>query len=41
MIYIIIVINQAIGLMSRVFAKGAGDWGSISGQVIPKTKNGT
>ena len=22
--------------MSRVFAKGPGDWGSIPGQVIPK-----
>ena len=24
--------------MSRVFANGLGDWGSIPGQVIPKTK---
>ena len=24
--------------MSRVFTNGLGDWGSIPGQVIPKTK---
>ena len=24
--------------MSRVFANGPGDWGSIPGQVIPKTQ---
>ena len=31
-----------IGLMSRVFANGPRDQGSIPGQVIPKTpKNGT
>ena len=30
--------NLATGLMSRVFAKGQGDWGSIPGQVIPKTQ---
>ena len=31
-----------IGLMSRVFTNGPGDWGSIPGRVIPKTrKNGT
>ena len=24
--------------MSRVFANGLGDWGSIPGQVIPKTQ---
>ena len=30
--------NQAIGLMSRVFANGLEDWGSIPGQVIPKTQ---
>ena len=24
--------------MSRVFASGPGDWGSIPGQVIPKTQ---
>ena len=36
------VTDRAIGLMSRVFANGLRDWGSISGQVIPKTqKNGT
>ena len=27
-----------IGLMSRVFANGPGDRGSILGQVIPKTQ---
>ena len=26
-----------IGLVGRVFANGPGDWGSIPGQVIPKT----
>ena len=31
-------INWTIGLMSRVFANGPGDWGSIPGWVIPKTK---
>ena len=31
----------AIGLMSRVFANGAGDLSSIPDQVILKTKNGT
>ena len=30
-------VSQAIGLMSRVFANGLGDRGSIPGQVIPKT----
>ena len=29
---------RAIGQMSRVFANGPGDRGSIPGQVIPKTK---
>ena len=29
---------RAIGIMSRVFANGPGDWGSIPGQVIPKTQ---
>ena len=29
--------NQAIGLISRVFANGPGDRGSIPGPVIPKT----
>ena len=24
--------------MSRVFAKGPGDWGSITGRIIPKTQ---
>ena len=30
--------NQAIGLMSRVFANGPGDRGSIPSRVIPKTQ---
>ena len=30
---------RAIGLMSRVFANGAGDRSSIPGRVIPKTQN--
>ena len=30
--------NRAIGLMSRVFANGPGDRGSIPGRVIPKTQ---
>ena len=30
--------NRAIGLMSRVFANGPGDQGSIPGRVIPKTQ---
>ena len=30
--------NWAIGLMSKVFANGPGDWGSIPGRVIPKTQ---
>ena len=30
--------NWAIGLMSRVFANGLGDQGSIPGQVMPKTQ---
>ena len=29
--------NKEIGLMSRVFAYGPGDWCSIPGWVIPKT----
>ena len=29
----------AIGLMSRVFINGLGDWGSIPARVIPKTQN--
>ena len=35
------MINWAIGLMSRVFANGLGDWGSIPGRVIPDSKNDT
>ena len=31
-----IIVNWAIGLMSRVLANGPGDWGSIPGWVIPK-----
>ena len=27
-----------IGLVGRVFTKSLGDWGSILGQVIPKTQ---
>ena len=27
-----------IGLMSRVYANGPGDWSSIRGRVIPKTQ---
>ena len=35
------LLNQAIGLMSRMFDNGPGDWSSIPGRVIPKTqKNG-
>ena len=35
-------VHRAIGLMSRMFANGPEDWGSIPGRVIPKTqKNGT
>ena len=32
------MIDQAIGLMSKVFANGLGDQGSTPGQVIPKTQ---
>ena len=32
------MINWAIGLMSRVFINGPGDWGSIPGWVVPKTQ---
>ena len=31
-------VNRVIGLMSRVFANGPGDRGSIPGRVIPKTQ---
>ena len=34
--YRISISNRATGLMSRVFANGPGDWGSIPGQVIIK-----
>ena len=30
--------NWAIGIMVRMVANGPGDWGSIPGQVIPKTQ---
>ena len=33
--------NRLIGLVGTVFANGLGDWGSILGRIIPKTKNGT
>ena len=33
-----LVYLPAIDLMSRVFANGPGDRGSVSGQVIPKTQ---
>ena len=32
------VLDRAIGLMSRLFANGPGDRGSIPGRVIPKTQ---
>ena len=32
------MVYQATGLISRVFTNGPGDWGSISGRVIPKTQ---
>ena len=40
MIYcgLINTLNQAIGIMVKVFANGLGDRGSIQGQVIPKTQ---
>ena len=31
-------VNWAISLISRVFANGSGDRGSIPGRVIPKTQ---
>ena len=34
----LILFNQAIDLLSRIFANGPQDWVSISGWVIPKTK---
>ena len=37
-LYMHIYIHQAIGLMSRVFANGLEDQGSIPGRVIPKTQ---
>ena len=33
-----IMFNQAIGLMSRVFANGLGDQGLITDRVIPKSQ---
>ena len=35
---LVIISNQAIGLMTRVFANGLGDRGSIPGRVLPKTQ---
>ena len=35
---VLISLDWAIGPMSRVFANGPGDQGSIPGQVIPKTQ---
>ena len=35
---LVIPVNQAVGLISRVFANGPGDQGLISGRVIPKTQ---
>ena len=32
------IYNRAVGLMSRVFANGPGDRGSIPGRIIPKTQ---
>ena len=32
------VYDRAVGLMSRVFANGSGDQGSIPGRVIPNTQ---
>ena len=33
-----VYIYRAIGLMSKVFTNGPGDWSSIPGRVIPKIK---
>ena len=33
-----IVLKIPIGIMVKLFDNGLGDWGSISGQVIPKTQ---
>ena len=35
---LIYIVLPVIGLMSRVFANGLRDWGSIPGRVIPKTQ---
>ena len=41
-VIITLYIRLSIGLAVRVFANEPGDWGSVPGQVIPKTKkNGT
>ena len=34
----IMILIEANWTSSRVFANGPGDWGSISGRVIPKTQ---
>ena len=36
--YTVLLQSRAIGLMSREFANGPGDQGSIPGRVIPKTQ---
>ena len=36
--FIYIISDQAIGLMSRVFTNGPENWDSIPGRVIPKTQ---
>ena len=38
MIWCGIMAYRAIGLMSRVFANGPENWGSIPGRVLPKTQ---
>ena len=35
--FLLIIYNRLIGLVSRVFTNGLGDLGSIPGRVIPKT----
>ena len=38
LICLLTIKSRAIALMSRVFANGPGDWGSIPSRVIPKTQ---
>ena len=40
-IFLYIILPEAIGLMSRVFANSPGDLGSILGRVTKDSKNGT